>query len=127
MSTSAPPGTPNLEGKVLSGKFRVIRLIGAGGIGGLYGGLLARAGHSVTLFEKADRIGGVATLLMGSALQGVAPAQRPGAIALLVIGITIFLVINMFGQIRLNEWNGSFFDALAGRKYRIGGGKAHRA
>jgi putative ATP-binding cassette transporter len=36
-------------------------------------------------------------------------------VALLVIGITIFLVVNMFGQIRLNEWNGSFFDALAAR------------
>src|SRR3954468_18875935 len=36
-------------------------------------------------------------------------------VALLVIGIAIFLVINMFGQIRLNAWNGSFFDALAQR------------
>jgi vitamin B12/bleomycin/antimicrobial peptide transport system ATP-binding/permease protein len=36
-------------------------------------------------------------------------------VALLVIGIATFLVVNMFGQIRLNEWNGSFFDALAQR------------
>jgi len=33
-------------------------------------------------------------------------------IALLVSGIAAVLVANMAGQIWLNEWNGSFFDAL---------------
>jgi putative ATP-binding cassette transporter len=36
-------------------------------------------------------------------------------IALLVGGIAAVLVGNMVGQIRLNEWNGSFFDALQQR------------
>jgi putative ATP-binding cassette transporter len=33
----------------------------------------------------------------------------------LVLAVTVVLVGNMFGQIRLNEWNGSFFDAVAKR------------
>jgi len=34
---------------------------------------------------------------------------------LLAIGIAAVLIANMVGQIRLNEWNGSFFDALQQR------------
>lgn len=37
-------------------------------------------------------------------------------VILLSIGIAAVLIANMFGQIRLNEWNGSFFDALQERK-----------
>src|SRR6185437_9508096 len=36
-------------------------------------------------------------------------------IAMLVGGIAAVLVANMAGQIELNEWNGSFFDALQQR------------
>jgi len=36
-------------------------------------------------------------------------------VTLLSIGIGAVLVANMFGQIRLNEWNGAFFDALQQR------------
>jgi putative ATP-binding cassette transporter len=34
-------------------------------------------------------------------------------IVLLAMGIAAVLIANMLGQIRLNEWNGSFFDFLA--------------
>lgn len=37
-------------------------------------------------------------------------------IVFLAIGIAVALVANMFGQIRLNEWNGPFFDAIQERK-----------
>jgi vitamin B12/bleomycin/antimicrobial peptide transport system ATP-binding/permease protein len=33
----------------------------------------------------------------------------------LVIAIVIVLVMNMFAQVRLNEWNGAFFDAVERR------------
>ncbi|WP_114184757.1 ABC transporter ATP-binding protein/permease [Microvirga aerophila] len=33
----------------------------------------------------------------------------------LVLAIVIVLVANMFGQVRLNEWNGAFFDAVERR------------
>ena len=36
-------------------------------------------------------------------------------IALLAGGIAVALIANMVGQVRLNEWNGAFFDALGGR------------
>ncbi|HEU5017054.1 MAG TPA: ABC transporter ATP-binding protein/permease [Pseudolabrys sp.] len=36
-------------------------------------------------------------------------------IASLAVGIIAVLVGNMIGQIRLNDWNGSFFDAIAQR------------
>ncbi len=36
-------------------------------------------------------------------------------VAFLAVGIAAVLLGNIFGQIRLNEWNGSFFDALAQR------------
>ncbi len=38
-------------------------------------------------------------------------------VGLLATGIAAVLTVNMFGQIRLNEWNGSFFDALAQRDF----------
>ena len=38
-------------------------------------------------------------------------------IVLLASGIAGVLVANMVGQIRLNQWNGSFFDALAQRNF----------
>lgn len=38
-------------------------------------------------------------------------------IAVLVAGIAVVLVANMFGQVRLNDWNGSFFDTLAKRDF----------
>jgi serine/threonine-protein kinase len=49
MSISAPPGTPNLEGKVLSGKFRVICLIGAGGMGTVWEGVHTTLGTRVAI------------------------------------------------------------------------------
>src|SRR5579862_3257607 len=36
-------------------------------------------------------------------------------IALLALGIMAVLVGNVVGQIRLNDWNGAFFDAVAQR------------
>jgi vitamin B12/bleomycin/antimicrobial peptide transport system ATP-binding/permease protein len=33
----------------------------------------------------------------------------------LVLAVTVILIGNMFGQVRLNEWNGTFFDAVAKR------------
>ena len=36
-------------------------------------------------------------------------------VILLAVGIAAVLIANMVGQIRLNEWNGSFFDALQQR------------
>jgi vitamin B12/bleomycin/antimicrobial peptide transport system ATP-binding/permease protein len=36
-------------------------------------------------------------------------------IALLAGGIAAALIANMIGQVRLNEWNGAFFDALGAR------------
>jgi putative ATP-binding cassette transporter len=36
-------------------------------------------------------------------------------IAMLVVGIAATLTANMLGQVKLNEWNGSFFDALQQR------------
>jgi putative ATP-binding cassette transporter len=36
-------------------------------------------------------------------------------VAMLVGGIAAVLIANIFGQVRLNEWNGSFFDALQQR------------
>jgi putative ATP-binding cassette transporter len=36
-------------------------------------------------------------------------------VILLSVGIAAVLVANMAGQIRLNEWNGAFFDALQQR------------
>ena len=39
---------------------------------------------------------------------------RLGAV-MLASGILLMLIGNMFGQIRLNDWNGAFFDAIAKR------------
>jgi len=39
---------------------------------------------------------------------------RVGAV-MLASGILLMLIGNMFGQIRLNDWNGAFFDAIAKR------------
>ncbi len=36
-------------------------------------------------------------------------------VSLLAAGIVVVLVGNMIGQVRLNDWNGSFFDALSQR------------
>jgi putative ATP-binding cassette transporter len=40
---------------------------------------------------------------------------RGWPIVRLVLAIVIVLVANMFGQVRLNEWNGAFFDAVERR------------
>jgi putative ATP-binding cassette transporter len=42
-------------------------------------------------------------------------SSRRTRIALLGVGIVAVLIGNMVGQLRLNQWNGSFFDALAER------------
>ncbi|MEJ2378774.1 MAG: SbmA/BacA-like family transporter, partial [Pseudolabrys sp.] len=34
-------------------------------------------------------------------------------VVLLAVGIAAVLIANMFGQVKLNTWNGSFFDTLA--------------
>lgn len=39
------------------------------------------------------------------------------AVALLAGGILLMLIGNMFGQIRLNDWNGDFFDAIAKKNF----------
>jgi putative ATP-binding cassette transporter len=38
------------------------------------------------------------------------PRRRP--IAWLAFGVTVILIGNMVGQVRLNRWNGAFFDAV---------------
>jgi vitamin B12/bleomycin/antimicrobial peptide transport system ATP-binding/permease protein len=40
---------------------------------------------------------------------------RGWPIVRLVLAIVLVLVANMFGQVRLNEWNGAFFDAVERR------------
>jgi putative ATP-binding cassette transporter len=42
-------------------------------------------------------------------------SRHRGTVAWLAGGILVMLIGNMFGQIRLNDWNGAFFDAIAKR------------
>ena len=43
------------------------------------------------------------------------PDRNTRQIALMSLGIGLILIANVFGQVRLNEWNGTFFDALEQR------------
>jgi len=42
-------------------------------------------------------------------------SRHRATVAWLAGGILVMLIGNMFGQIRLNDWNGAFFDAIAKR------------
>ena len=42
-------------------------------------------------------------------------SRHRAVVAWLAGGILLMLIGNMFGQIRLNDWNGAFFDAIAKR------------
>ena len=42
-------------------------------------------------------------------------SRHRAVVAWLAGGILVMLIGNMFGQIRLNDWNGAFFDAIAKR------------
>jgi vitamin B12/bleomycin/antimicrobial peptide transport system ATP-binding/permease protein len=50
-----------------------------------------------------------------SLLRSLWQSSHSPRITLLCAGIAAVLVANMVGQIRLNEWNGSFFDTLQAR------------
>lgn len=43
------------------------------------------------------------------------PAQGGGLVLAIFVGSIVVTIANMLGQVRLNEWNGQFFDAV-GRK-----------
>lgn len=45
-------------------------------------------------------------------LAGPGPARQRRQIILLGIGLVAVIVVNMIAQVRLNVWNGTFFDAL---------------
>src|SRR3712207_4489072 len=64
----------------------------------------ARAGPRTTLVRELYP-------LLRDMLRGI----KGWPIIRLVLAIIVVLVANMFGQVRLNEWNGAFFDAVERR------------
>lgn len=56
-----------------------------------------------------------ALIEIAALLRSLWHSSRRMRIALLTVGIVVVLIGNMVGQIRLNQWNGTFFDALAER------------
>jgi vitamin B12/bleomycin/antimicrobial peptide transport system ATP-binding/permease protein len=64
--------------------------------------------------DKPRRTGGIAEdlyQLFRDMLQG----RMGWPVVRLVLAIVVVLIGNMFGQVRLNEWNGAFFDAVEKR------------
>jgi vitamin B12/bleomycin/antimicrobial peptide transport system ATP-binding/permease protein len=50
-----------------------------------------------------------------SLLRSLWRSSHRARISLLAAGIVVVLAVNMLGQIRLNQWHGAFFDAVARR------------
>jgi putative ATP-binding cassette transporter len=60
----------------------------------------------------SDKAGSRATTQLGSLLRALMASQARSRIALLTIGLALVICVNAVGQIRLNSWNGDFYDAL---------------
>jgi len=64
--------------------------------------------------EKAQRAGSLAKDLY-RILREMLRGRTGWPVARLALAIFVVLIGNMFGQVRLNEWNGAFFDAVEKR------------
>jgi vitamin B12/bleomycin/antimicrobial peptide transport system ATP-binding/permease protein len=67
--------------------------------------------------------GGSVVAQLSSLLAALWASRYRGRVGLLAAGIVIVLCANSFGQIRLNAWQGDFFDALEQRNLAIFGGQ----
>ncbi|MFL5022862.1 MAG: ABC transporter ATP-binding protein/permease [Microvirga sp.] len=64
--------------------------------------------------EKPQREGGLAKDLY-RILREMSRGRTGWPVVRLVLAIVLVLIGNVFGQVRLNEWNGAFFDAVEKR------------
>jgi vitamin B12/bleomycin/antimicrobial peptide transport system ATP-binding/permease protein len=68
-------------------------------------------------------VGGSVVAQLRSLLAALWASRYRGRVGLLAAGIVVVLCANSFGQIRLNAWQGEFFDALEQRNLAIFAGQ----
>jgi putative ATP-binding cassette transporter len=80
-------------------------------------------GGGATGAAVAARAGDRAIAQLGSLLSALAASAYRRRLALLAVGIVLVICANSVGQIRLNAWQGAFFDAIEQRDLATFGGQ----